>query len=241
MLYFDLMFMSAKMHRRETLLAFQIGALHSRKLLDIVPPMPNPGKPSILGEASKNNHLWTIASNVANIEERLLIHREQVTPEAASECKARACDDACLHNCVLLPACQTTHQQLYMIPSMIKEPLGTKAHLQLSRCLVPSSWSVANSMLEVLTDGAYLRGEVMGVEAQVLQDGNPSLNCHKPNQTGCNVEGRDDACSQAELVDDDAEHRAQHGSNKQRPKLRNTSSVFRGQVCESHQSADLPR
>lgn len=65
----------------------------------------------------------------------------------------------------------------------------------------------------------------MGVEAQILQDGDPSLYGHKSNQTGRNVERRDDARSQAQLVDDDAEHRAQHGSNKQRPELHNTSCV----------------
>ena len=53
----------------------------------------------------------------------------------------------------------------------------------------------------------HLRCEVMRVEAEELQDGHPSPDGHKADQAGSNVQGGDDPRCQAELVDDNAEHR----------------------------------
>lgn len=60
----------------------------------------------------------------------------------------------------------------------------------------------------------HLGSEFVGVDAQELQTSRPALDEDEAEQAGGYVEGGDNAGSQAQLVDDDAEQRTQYCSSE---------------------------
>ena len=98
---------------------------------------------------------------------------------------------------------------------------------------------VGRDVEPVQAGGARLRGEGVGRDVEPVQDAGPGADCDEAQQAGGDVEAGDDAGRQAELVDDDAQHRADHAPADQRPDLRaHTEDMCQTRASTRNQKLD---